>query len=77
MAVEVFAAVQFKASRWFVLYALRRANRVGHGYQHDAALDLPGRVQTLQQRAQMVGSQHARQLLGMQAGLDVNFRARA
>ena len=60
-----------------LLHALRGANRVGHGNQHNGALDLPRRIQTLQQRTQVVSRQHARQLFCMEAGLDVHLRARA
>ena len=73
VAVEVLAGIELKAPHGLVQQALRRANRVGHGHQDDFAVDLAGRVQPFEQRAQVVGGQHARQFFGVQTGLDVNL----
>ena len=77
MAVEILARVELKTSHGFVLQPLRRADRVGHGNEHDIAVNLARRIGRLQQRAQVVGGQHTRQLFGMQTGLDIDLRATA
>ena len=77
VAVEVLAGIELKAPHGLVQQALRCAYRVGHRHQHDLALDLAGRVQPLQQRAQVVGGQHAGQFFSVQTGLDVNLQTRA
>ena len=77
MAVEILARVELKTSHGFVLQPLRRTNRVGHGDEHDVPVYLPLRIGRLQQRTQVVSGQHARQLLGMQTGLDIDLGATA
>ncbi len=77
MAVEILARVELKTSHGFVLQPLRRADRVSHGNEHHFTPYLPLRVGGFQQRAQMVGGQHTRQLLGVQTGLDIDLGATA
>ena len=74
-ALAVYDALE--ALRRPVLQPLRRTNRIGHGNEHHFAPYLPPGIGRLQQRAQVVGGQHARQLLGMQTGLDIDLGATA
>ena len=56
---------------------LVQTDGVGQGHQHHLALHLPLVFSGLQQASEMVGDQHARQLVRMQAGLNVGFRTNA
>ena len=77
MAVEVLRRVLLKAAHRFVVQALRQADRVGGGHQHDLAPEQSGGFSSLQPGAQVVRGEHAGQLFGVQAGLDVNLQTGA
>ena len=73
VAVEVLGCVQLKAPHWFVVHPLGEPDRVGHGHQNHFARHLAGCFSGMQQGAQVVGHQHAGQLFGVQAGLEVDL----
>ncbi|MCY1465934.1 hypothetical protein D9M71_841420 [compost metagenome] len=52
---------------------LAEADGVGHRDQFDAAFQLPGGFQLRQALLEFPGGAHARQFVGMQAGLDVDL----
>ena len=73
IAVEVLGRVEFKPAHGLVVQALRQAHWVGYGHQHQFATQEAGCFGGFEQRAQVVGGQHAGQLFRVQAGLDVDL----
>ena len=73
VAIEIFGSVQLEPTLRVVINALRQTNRIGHRHQHHLGQQTSFLLRTLQQRTQMVRHQHARQLLGVQTGLDVHL----
>jgi hypothetical protein len=73
VAVEVLRAVELKAAHGLVVQALGQAYGVGDRHQHHLTGELARRLGRFQQRAQVVGGEHAGQFLSMQAGLDVDL----
>ncbi|MND95921.1 hypothetical protein D3C80_881890 [compost metagenome] len=73
ITVEVLAALQFVAPQGDVHQHLLQARRVGDGYQHDFAAQQALSLQGCQTLLEMPGHEHARQLVGMQRGLDIDL----
>ena len=72
-AVVVLAGGKVEAPDMPVEQVLPQPQRVAHGHQHDLRLHAPLRLEPLQPLEQVVRHQRARQLVGMQAGLDVDL----
>ena len=72
-AVEVLAAAQFEAAHVAALQVLIEADGVGHRHQFDHALQLALVFEFSQTLLQFPGRAHARQFVGVQAGLDVDL----
>jgi len=77
VAVEVLAAAQVEAAHRRLQHALREADRVGHGHQHDLADDAAFGLQRRQALAQVMGDQQAGDLVGVQRGLQRGLGAGA
>src|SRR5471030_2969254 len=71
--VEILAAAQFETAHMGALQMLIEADRVGHRHQFDYALQLALGFEFGQALLQLPGRAHARQFVGVQAGLDVNL----
>ncbi len=76
-AIEVDAAAEIIASGEGGVDHLSGADRIGDRHHDDLALDLAARVGIVQQADQMMGGQHARNLVGMERGLQIGLRPRA
>ncbi|MCY1423452.1 hypothetical protein D9M71_391630 [compost metagenome] len=77
VAIEVLAALQFKTPQWRIQQHLLQAHRVGHRHQNDLALQSALLFQLDQTALEVPGYQHARQFVGVQRGLDVDFATTA
>ena len=76
VAIEIFAAGQFETALLAVQKRLRKAERIGHRHDDNLAGDFSRRFKGCESRAQMMRHQHARQFIGVQRGLDIDFLAR-
>ncbi|MNQ85180.1 hypothetical protein D3C85_1003330 [compost metagenome] len=77
-AVEILAAAQLETPHVAALQVLVEANGIGHRHQFDHTLQLSLLFKFGQAFLQLPGRAHARQFVGVQAGLDVHLaRARA
>lgn len=72
-AVEVLAAAQLEAAHVRALQVLIEADRVGHRHQFDHALQTALLFQLIETLLEFPRGAHARQFIGVQAGLDVNL----
>ncbi len=73
IAIEVAPAAHFEAPLVQRLDHLPETDRIGHRHQLDGAAQAAFRLQQAQPLLQLPGGAHARQLVGVQAGLDVDL----
>ena len=73
VAVEILPAFQLVTAQRDVHHHLLQANRVGHGHQHDFAVQAACAFQLGQALFQVPGHQHAGQFIGVQRSLNVNL----
>ena len=59
------------------MQTLPKTDRIGHRYEHDMRLDLTRIFQYQKLLAQVISCQSARQLIGMQTRLNVDFTRRS
>lgn len=74
-AVEILAAAQLEAPHVTALQVLVEADRIGHRHQLDHALQTALLFQRVEALLEFPRGAHARQLVGVQAGLDVHLAA--
>lgn len=71
--VEIAVAGKRETADVIIQHRLRQADRIGARHQHDLAADRAGRVQRVETPDQVMGGQHARQLVGVQPSLDIGL----
>jgi len=71
--VEILAAAQFEAAHVIALQMLIQANRIGHRHHFDNALQTALPFQFVQAQLEFPRGTHARQFIGVQAGLNVGL----
>ena len=75
LAVEVDAGAEVETAEGAALHVLRQADRVGHGHEHDLALDGSHGFQGREAFDEALRHQHRGHLVGMQRGLEVGLAA--
>ena len=76
-AIEVDAAAEIVAAGEGGVDDLARADRIGDRHHDDLALDLAARGGVVEQADQVMRRQHARNLVGVERGLQIGLRPRA
>ena len=73
ITVEILAAAHLETPLMIALQQLTEAHRVGHRHQFDHAVEQALGFEFGQALFQLPGGAHARQFIGVQAGLDVGL----